>query len=211
MSEIISFGEWIKRRRKALDLTQGALAQRAHCSVELIRKIEGDARRPSREIAAGLADALDLTSNERLSFIQVARAELSADRLPRPVRPTARGAFVSADLQPIRLLTSKAVWPSGTITFLFTEITNSTLLWELHPQEMPAVMMRSVALLTNTVLAHGGVVFKTMDEHLWAAFAQAPDALTASHAAQQAVMTELWTLPVPLHMRMAIHSGTPMC
>ena len=55
MSDIISLGLWIKRRRKALDLTQGALAALVGCSLALIQKIEADARRPSREIAALLA------------------------------------------------------------------------------------------------------------------------------------------------------------
>jgi len=58
MSEIISLGLWIKRRRKALDMTQDELARRVGCSLETIRKIEADARRPSREIAARLADKL---------------------------------------------------------------------------------------------------------------------------------------------------------
>ena len=58
MSDIISLGLWIKRRRKALDLTQDALAALVGCSKELIVKIEGDARRPSREIATLLATHL---------------------------------------------------------------------------------------------------------------------------------------------------------
>ena len=52
---LLSFGLWIKRRRKALDLTQDGLAALVGCSKDLIVKIEGDARRPSREIAALLA------------------------------------------------------------------------------------------------------------------------------------------------------------
>jgi len=55
MSDSISLGLWIKRRRKALDLTQADLAQRVSCSVDLIQKIEADARRPSRDMAARLA------------------------------------------------------------------------------------------------------------------------------------------------------------
>src|SRR4051812_26428200 len=66
-------GLWIKRRRKALDLTQAALAHRVGCSLDLIQKIEADARRPSRERAARLADMLDLAVDERAPFIQAAR------------------------------------------------------------------------------------------------------------------------------------------
>jgi transcriptional regulator with XRE-family HTH domain len=50
---------WIKQRRKTLDLTQEGLAQRAGCSVFALRKIESDGRRPSRQLAELMADALD--------------------------------------------------------------------------------------------------------------------------------------------------------
>ena len=96
MNDIISLGLWIKRRRKALDLTQDELAQRVGCSLATIQKIEGDARRPSREIAARLADTLELAADERSSFIQAARAELGVDRLAPPAETVARGAFVPA-------------------------------------------------------------------------------------------------------------------
>ena len=52
----LSFGPWLKQRRKALDLTQHDLAQRVGCSAETIRKIEADRLRPSRQIAELLAD-----------------------------------------------------------------------------------------------------------------------------------------------------------
>ena len=90
---LLSFGLWIKRRRKALDLTQDALAVLVGCSKDLIVKIEGDARRPSREIAALLATQLQLAPEEREDFIRCARAELAPDRLPPPTRSMPRAAF----------------------------------------------------------------------------------------------------------------------
>src|SRR6188474_2016041 len=93
---LLSFGLWIKRRRKALDLTQDALAALVGCSKDLIVKIEGDARRPSREIAALLATQLQLVPEERADFIRCARAELTPDRLPPPTRSAPRAAFVPA-------------------------------------------------------------------------------------------------------------------
>src|SRR6478736_4577173 len=90
---LLSFGLWIKRRRKALDLTQDALAALVGCSKDLIVKIEGDARRPSREIAALLATQLQLAPEERADFIRCARAELAPDRLPPPTRSVLHAAF----------------------------------------------------------------------------------------------------------------------
>jgi predicted ATPase/transcriptional regulator with XRE-family HTH domain len=92
---LLSLGLWIKRRRKALDLTQDALAARVGCSKELIVKIEGDARRPSRQIAALLAQHLELAPDEIDDFVRCARAELAPDRLPSPTRSVPRAAFPS--------------------------------------------------------------------------------------------------------------------
>ena len=58
-----SFGTWIKRRRKTLDLTQQQLAQEIGCSPSLIFKIESDERRPSRQMAELLAEKLDIPPN----------------------------------------------------------------------------------------------------------------------------------------------------
>ena len=79
-----SFGEWLRRRRKALDLTQEALAQRAGYSLGAIRKLEGDERRPSRELAESLADVLAVPVEERAAFLKVARAERAVDHLRLP-------------------------------------------------------------------------------------------------------------------------------
>ena len=85
--EFFSFGIWVRRRRKALDLTQGALAQQAGCAEVTIRKLEADALRPSREIAERLAVCLQIPPGEQALFLQVARAERSVDRLPAPQVP----------------------------------------------------------------------------------------------------------------------------
>jgi len=76
-----SFGYWLRRRRKALDLTQGALAQKVSCSGFTIRKIEADERRPSRRLAERLAAALAITDDERPDFLAAARAVHTTDRL----------------------------------------------------------------------------------------------------------------------------------
>lgn len=81
MGHNVSFGSWLKQRRTALRLTRAELAQRVHCAVVTLRKIEEDARRPSAELAAQLADHLALAPEERRLFIRVARGERAADQL----------------------------------------------------------------------------------------------------------------------------------
>jgi predicted ATPase/transcriptional regulator with XRE-family HTH domain len=80
-----TFGYLLKQRRKALDLTREELADRVGCAVETLRKIETNARRPSRQLAELLAQHLALPSEERTAFLKAARAELSPDRLASPI------------------------------------------------------------------------------------------------------------------------------
>jgi predicted ATPase/transcriptional regulator with XRE-family HTH domain/Flp pilus assembly protein TadD len=92
MHSEVSFGAWLRQRRKALDLTQGELADRVGCSVSAIRKIEADERRPSRQVAELLATALEIPPEEHQTFLKVARAELLVERLagPHPGSPLPR-------------------------------------------------------------------------------------------------------------------------
>lgn len=76
-----SFGTWVKRRRKALDLTQQELAQRVGCSLSLIFKIESDERRPSRQVSELLMAHLEIPLDQRDLFLRVARRGKSANHL----------------------------------------------------------------------------------------------------------------------------------
>jgi class 3 adenylate cyclase len=97
--------------------------------------------------------------------------------------------------------------PTGTVTFLFTDLEGQTSLWEERPELMRAALARHDALLRQAVGAHGGQVVKTTGDGLHAAFARAPDALAAALAAQRALLAEAWELPRPLRARMGLHSG----
>ena len=82
MNADVSFGRWLEKRRKALDLTREELAQKVGCSVSGLRKIENDARHPSKQLAELLALALDIPEGQRRAFLRVARGELSLDKVP---------------------------------------------------------------------------------------------------------------------------------
>jgi len=85
----ITFGEWLRRRRRALDITQQELAQRVGCGITTIRKIEAGERRPSKQLATQLAVCLDIAPEEYDRLITFARAERYSDR-PAPPPPAAR-------------------------------------------------------------------------------------------------------------------------
>jgi len=76
-----SFGYWLRRRRKALDLTQGALAQKVSCSQAAIKKIEAEERRPSRGLAQRLAEHLAIPAQQQAAFLAAARSLQLTDRL----------------------------------------------------------------------------------------------------------------------------------
>src|SRR5262245_18167261 len=72
MSELFSFGAWVRQRRRALDLTLEELAAQIGCSAVTIRHIETDERRPSKQLAARLADGLHVSQEERPAFLLAA-------------------------------------------------------------------------------------------------------------------------------------------
>ena len=70
--------------------------------------------------------------------------------------------------------------PSGTVTFLFTDIEGSTRPWEEHPEAMQVALARHDAFLRQAMETHGGHVFKSMGDQFCAAFASASDTLAAA-------------------------------
>jgi len=193
-----SFGYWLRRRRKALDLTQEELARQVGCAAGTIKKLEGDDRRPSRQMAERLADLLQVAPEERPAVLKAARAELATDQLDIAAQPIEAPTMI----QP-----TAGVLPTGTITLLFTDIEGSTRLWERQPETMAAALARHDTILREVIASRGGVVFKTVGDAACAAFAVATDALAAALAAQRALQAEQWDTNEQLRVRMALHTG----
>src|SRR5580658_9172106 len=97
--------------------------------------------------------------------------------------------------------------PSGTVTFLFTDIEGSTGLWESAPEAMQVALKRHDELLRSTIESARGYVFKTVGDAFCAAFTSARDAVEAAGAVQQALQTEAWPERARLRVRMALHTG----
>jgi predicted ATPase/class 3 adenylate cyclase len=97
--------------------------------------------------------------------------------------------------------------PSGTVTFLFTDIEGSTRLWEEHPEAMRLALARHDTLIRAAIEQYAGRVFKTIGDAFCAAFHTAPDALNAALAAQQWLVREPWPEGVAIQVRMALHTG----
>ena len=97
--------------------------------------------------------------------------------------------------------------PTGTVTFLFTDIEGSARLWDEHPEEMRTALARHEALLHEATAAHEGYVFKTVGDAFCVAFGRATDALAAALDGQRALQAEPWGAVGALKVRMALHTG----
>jgi predicted ATPase/class 3 adenylate cyclase len=95
--------------------------------------------------------------------------------------------------------------PSGTVTFLFTDIEDSTRRWDQEPAAMSVALARHDHLLRQAVLVNGGSVFATGGDGMAVAFGRAGDAVAAAVAAQRAFAIEPW--PTALRVRMGVHTG----
>jgi class 3 adenylate cyclase len=98
-------------------------------------------------------------------------------------------------------------FPSGTVTFLFTDIEGSTKLAQEHSDSMPALLARHNEILNLAIQAHNGFVFRIVGDSFSAAFHTATDALNAALAAQRTLQNEAWS-PAPIKVRMGIHTGS---
>ncbi|MGH7399396.1 MAG: ATP-binding protein, partial [Candidatus Rokuibacteriota bacterium] len=101
-----------------------------------------------------------------------------------------------------------AMPPTGTVTFLFTDVEGSTRLWQRSAPAMTAALARHHALLQHAVDSHGGYVFQIVGDGVCAAFPTAPAALAAVLTAQRALILEPWGETGPIRVRMALHTGT---
>jgi len=101
--------------------------------------------------------------------------------------------------------------PTGTLTFLFTDIEGSTARWEHFREAMSEALARHDAILRAAIEGRGGQVVKTVGDGFCAAFGDAEAALMAALDAQRALAGEDWSAFGPdfaqLRVRMGIHSG----
>jgi predicted ATPase/class 3 adenylate cyclase len=99
--------------------------------------------------------------------------------------------------------------PTGTVTFLFTDIEQSVRLWERYPSEMRLALARHDRLIETLAAEHHGSLVRPRGEgdSRFAVFARATDGVAAASAIQNRLQTEAWETPEPLRVRMALHTG----
>ena len=98
-----------------------------------------------------------------------------------------------------------AALPSGTVTFLFTDLAESTRLWEEAPSQMAEAVTAHHSLLAEIVERHEGHVVKTTGDGVMAVFEEPSNAVRSAIAAQLAFAEAEWS--VPMSVRMGLHTG----
>lgn len=97
--------------------------------------------------------------------------------------------------------------PSGTVTFLFTDIEGSTRLWQHDEEAMRAALERHDSILRSAIDGHDGYVFSTGGDGFAAAFARAGNAVSVAMEAQRDLAAEPWPSGTELRVRMGLHTG----
>jgi class 3 adenylate cyclase len=97
--------------------------------------------------------------------------------------------------------------PTGTVTFLFTDIEGSTRRLEAEPAAYRDALGRHDAILRTAISAQAGIVVQNRGDGFCAAFPNAADAAQAALDGQQGLLRETWGAAGPLKVRMALHTG----
>jgi predicted ATPase/class 3 adenylate cyclase len=97
--------------------------------------------------------------------------------------------------------------PTGTVTFLFTDIEGSTPLWERQPEKMAEALQIHNFALRGAIEANGGAVFHIVGDSFQAVFATASQALKAVIEGQRALHSASWNTLGELEVRMGLHTG----
>ena len=99
--------------------------------------------------------------------------------------------------------------PTGTVTFLLTDMEGSVQLWELEPETMKVVQARHDELLRSEIERRHGVVIRDRGEgdSFFAVFANASDAVASALAIQLQLAAAKWPAELSVRIRMAVNSG----
>lgn len=166
--------------------------------------------------AAGLnfCNKSALSNVERLAGLVYAAAHMKrfcqqfGVPLPADVRPLYDDEFTPGlHFQEVQAASEKVPLPVGMVTFLFTDITGSTKLWENYPRDMPAALEKHNAVIKQVSEVNHGYIFKGTGDGFCIVFQHAAEAVAAAVESQQRLQTLSWQKTGPLQVRMAVYSG----
>ncbi len=136
----------------------------------------------------------------RPATLELATDDTNADGEEQAVR---EGAHMSA----IPQRETPGSLPTGTVTFVFTDIEGSARRWDRDRAAMEQAVRRHDELVRTAIVEHGGHIFKTMGDEFCAAFTRPEDAIAAILDAQRALVSEDFSSVDELRVRAAINTG----
>jgi predicted ATPase/class 3 adenylate cyclase len=98
-------------------------------------------------------------------------------------------------------------FPSGILTFFFSDLVDSTTLWEKYPEAMGAALSRHDHLLKDAILQHKGRIIKSTGDGIHAVFISPKEAVLAAVSIQRSMQSESWENIAPLLVRIGLHTG----
>jgi predicted ATPase/class 3 adenylate cyclase len=150
-----------------------------------------------------IADQLHLALSSVKWYAGEIYGKLGVENRKQAVKKAAElGLFEKPDQEP-----QSPSFPSGIVTFLFTDIEGSTPLWEQMPEAMQAAVKQHHAILRQSIVGNGGQVFQVVGDAFQAAFRLASDGLCAALSAQRALYDAHWGPTGPLKVRIGLHTG----
>lgn len=163
---------------------------------------QADALRAYQRARTVLIDELGIEPGASLRLIEQRIIEQDPSLLPLPLPP------IDAPRQPTHRMAPNEL-PSGTVTFLMTDIEGSTALWDRHPKEMESVLARHDELIATAVASAGGVLLKHKGEgdSTMSVFTTAAAAVDAAIAARRMLVAEPWPEHCRVTARAAVSTG----
>lgn len=172
---------------------------------------------PAADVFGLAATTVALLTGEAPDGHRPAWAGLDLDEVGPLARTLRRALAVDAAARPAsagefaeRLRAGRHVSPpSGTATFLFTDMRRASELWDSNPEVVPAIHQRLVDVVIGAVERHGGRLFRTDDDEVTtlSVFGQPSSAMRAAVAIHTRIDQEQWPGGYKVDLRLAIHSG----
>lgn len=104
-------------------------------------------------------------------------------------------------------MTASSRLPTGTVTFLFTDVEGSTRIAQAAGDDWPALLAEHDRLVREAITGNAGVVVKTEGDGFFAVFSSARDAVAAGAAVQRALAADDWPAGRRLTVRIGLHTG----